>query len=48
MGNILLIRNALLRLQVLSGNIDSVPIKEKAKFPQEFFPDVSVVNLFKN
>jgi len=27
-------------LQVLSGNIEHVPIKEKAKFAQEFFPDV--------
>ena len=31
----------LLGRQVLSGNIAAVPIKEKAKFPQEFFPDVS-------
>ena len=45
MGNVLLIPNALLCLQVLSGNIDSVPIKEKAKFPQEFFPDVSAARL---
>ncbi len=29
--------------QVLSGNIENVSIKEKAKFPQEFFPDVSVL-----
>jgi hypothetical protein len=28
--------------QVLSGNIETVQIKEKAKFPQDFFPDVSV------
>jgi len=27
-------------LQVLSGNIEHVPTKEKAKFAQEFFPDV--------
>jgi len=26
--------------QVLSGNIEHVPTKEKAKFAQEFFPDV--------
>ncbi|XP_064630080.1 inositol polyphosphate-5-phosphatase A-like isoform X2 [Lineus longissimus] len=25
--------------EVLSGNIESVPIKEKAKFPKEFFPE---------
>ena len=31
----------ILFLQVLSGSIENVPIKEKAKFPQEFFPDVS-------
>jgi len=28
------------RWQVLSGNIEHVPTKEKAKFAQEFFPDV--------
>lgn len=27
-------------LQVLSGNIENVQIKEKAKFPQDFFPEV--------
>ena len=27
---------------MLSGNIENVSIKEKAKFPQEFFPDVSI------
>ena len=28
--------------QVLSGNIEHVHIKEKAKFAQEFFPDVRI------
>ena len=28
---------------MLSGNIENVTIKEKAKFPQEFFPDVCIV-----
>ena len=27
--------------QEFSGNIEDIPIKEKAKFPQEFFPEVS-------
>src|SRR6218665_953627 len=31
----------LLALQVLSGNIEHVRIKEKAKFAKDFFPDVS-------
>lgn len=30
--------------QVLSGNIETVQIKEKAKFPQDFFPDVSQIS----
>lgn len=30
--------------EVLSGNIANVSIKDKAKFPQEFFPDV--INAF--
>lgn len=26
--------------EVHSGNIEDVPIKEKSKFPQDFFPEV--------
>ena len=29
-------------MQVLSGNIETVSIKEKSKFPLEFYPDVSI------
>jgi inositol-1,4,5-trisphosphate 5-phosphatase len=28
--------------EVLSGNIENVPIKDKAKFPQHFFPEVRI------
>lgn len=29
--------------EVHSGNIEKVTTKEKAKFPQHFFPEVSIV-----
>lgn len=29
--------------EVHSGNIEDVPIKEKSKFPQDFFPEVGCI-----